>query len=52
MLPALPRRCERLGPLGTAHAEPDNLRTLTAVIETPTDRAESAIWNSATWFLG
>ena len=26
-----------------AHAEPDNLRTLTAVIETPTDRAESAI---------
>jgi hypothetical protein len=36
------RRCERLGPLGTAQAEPDNLRMLTAVIERPAERAESA----------
>jgi hypothetical protein len=36
-------RCgERLGPLGTAHTEPDNLRTLRAVIEIPAQRAESA----------
>jgi hypothetical protein len=36
------RRCERLGPLGTAQAERDNLRMLTAVIERPAERAESA----------
>jgi hypothetical protein len=36
-------RSERLGPLSATHAEPDNLRTLTAVIDTPARRAESAI---------
>jgi hypothetical protein len=29
------------GPLSAAQAEPDNLRTLTAVIYTPVQRAES-----------
>jgi hypothetical protein len=38
------RRDERHGPLSVAHTEPDNLRTLTAMIDTPTQRAESAIW--------
>jgi len=33
------RRVERLGPLGATHAEPDDLHTLRAVIETPTQRA-------------
>jgi len=34
---------ERLGPLAAAHTEADNLRTLRAVIETPTQRPESAL---------
>jgi hypothetical protein len=37
-------RSERPGPLSATQAEPDNLRTLTAVIDTPAQRAESAIW--------
>jgi hypothetical protein len=32
-----------MGPLSAAQAERDDLRTLTAVIDTPTHRAESAI---------
>jgi hypothetical protein len=32
-----------IGPLSAAYAEPDNLRTLTAVIDTPARRAESAV---------
>ncbi len=31
-----------MGPLSAAHAELDNLRMLTAMIDTPTQRAESA----------
>jgi hypothetical protein len=31
--------------LPAAHADPDNLRTLTAMIDTPVQRAESAISN-------
>jgi hypothetical protein len=37
-------RGERLGPPIVTHAEPHNLYTLTAEIESPTKRAESAIW--------
>jgi hypothetical protein len=37
------RRGERLGSFGAEHAEPDNMHTLAAVIEAPTQRAESAI---------
>jgi hypothetical protein len=37
------RRGERHGPRSAAHAEPDNLRTLTAVIDTSALCAESAI---------
>jgi len=36
------RRSERLGSFGAEHAEPDNMHTLAAVIEAPTQRAESA----------
>ena len=32
------RRGERLGPFGAEHAEPDNMHTLAAVIEAPTQR--------------
>jgi len=39
------RRGERLGSFGAEHAEPDNMHTLAAVIEAPTQRAESAICN-------
>jgi hypothetical protein len=37
------RRGERLGALDAADAEPDNLHTLKAIIETSAQRAESAI---------
>jgi hypothetical protein len=37
------RRGERLGSFGAEHAEPDNMHTLAAVIEAPTQRAYSAI---------
>jgi hypothetical protein len=37
------RRGERLGSFGAEPAEPDNMHTLAAVIEAPTQRAESAI---------
>jgi len=40
--PCAARRSERLGPLHTAHTEPDNLRTLRAAIEAPTKHADSA----------
>ena len=38
---------ERHGPLSAAYAEPDNLRTLTAVIDTSAQRTESAgaVWD-------
>ena len=38
-----------IGPLSAAYAEPDNLRTLTAVIDTSARRAESAIWPPQYW---
>ncbi len=41
--PCCPPR-ERHGRLSAAHAERDNLRMLTAMIDTPVQRAESAIW--------
>ena len=37
------RRGARHGPLSAAQAERDDLRTLTAVTDTPTQRAESAL---------
>jgi hypothetical protein len=43
MLPALPTAAmNATDPLSAAYAEPDNLRTLTAVIDTSAQRSESA----------
>jgi len=39
----LPAAVNIMGPLSAACAEPDNLRALTAVIDTSAQRAESAI---------
>jgi hypothetical protein len=39
------RRGERHGPPRPTQAEPDNLRTFTAEIDTLTQHAESAVWS-------
>ena len=41
------RRGERLGPPSATRAEPHNRCTLTAEVESPSKRAESALWSVA-----